>query len=175
MASRLLRPLLRHQHQHLPLPLQQQQQRATVITAPFLSALHRRRIPPLSSSFLSARHQQQMAQLSTPPAGKFEFLVIVPDKPGMQDKRMEVRPSHLEGTKPNVESGMFKTGGALLNEKPESSDPSTFSFYGSTLTCVASSKEEIIELLSKDIYAKTGVWDLEKVQIWPLKTAFREP
>jgi uncharacterized protein YciI len=72
---------------------------------------------------------------------------------------------HLEGTKPLAESGFIKTGGALLNEKPESDDASKFSFYGSTLVCVASSKEEILELLNKDIYARSGVWDMESVSI----------
>ncbi|KAI8633705.1 hypothetical protein F5Y19DRAFT_470949 [Xylariaceae sp. FL1651] len=117
----------------------------------------------------------RMASLSTPPAGKYEWLVVIPDKPGMQQKRLEVRPKHLEGTKPLAESGFIKTGGALLNEKPEGDDASQFSFYGSTLVCVASSKEEIMELLSKDIYAQTGVWDLDNVQIWPAKFAFRNP
>ncbi|KAJ2997091.1 hypothetical protein NUW58_g765 [Xylaria curta] len=70
---------------------------------------------------------------------------------------------HLSGVKPLAESGFIKTGGAIFNEKPESDDASKFSFYGSTLVCVASSKEEILELLSKDIYATTGVWDLDKV------------
>ncbi|KAJ8105344.1 hypothetical protein ONZ43_g7463 [Nemania bipapillata] len=64
---------------------------------------------------------------------------------------------------------------AILNEKPESDDASKFSFYGSTLVCVASSKDEILELLSKDIYTTSGVWDLDNVQIWPAKFAFRNP
>ncbi|RYC54159.1 hypothetical protein CHU98_g12052 [Xylaria longipes] len=82
---------------------------------------------------------------------------------------------HLEGVKPLAASGFIKTGGALLNEKPEGDDASKFSFYGSSLVCVASSKEEIFEVLRKDIYATTGVWDLDNVQIWPAKFAFRNP
>ncbi|TGJ82087.1 hypothetical protein E0Z10_g6664 [Xylaria hypoxylon] len=106
-----------------------------------------------------------MAPISTPPAGQYEWLVVVPDKPGVHEKRLEVRAQHLAGTKPLVESGFIKTGGAIFNEKPESEDASKFSFYGSTLVCVASSKEEILELLSKDIYATTGVWDLDNQSI----------
>ncbi|KAI0858632.1 hypothetical protein F4860DRAFT_516647 [Xylaria cubensis] len=116
-----------------------------------------------------------MASITTPPAGKFEWLVIIPDKAGMQDKRLEIRAQHLEGVKPLAGSGFIKTGGAILNEKPESDDASKFSFYGSTLVCVASSKEEIFEVLRNDIYAKSGVWDLDNVQIWPAKFAFRNP
>ncbi|CAG8021684.1 unnamed protein product [Penicillium salamii] len=42
-----------------------------------------------------------------------EFLCILPDKPGVHAKRMEVRPSHLEGVKPHVASGAIVAGGEL--------------------------------------------------------------
>jgi uncharacterized protein YciI len=53
-----------------------------------------------------------------------------------------------------------------LNEVPTSSDPSTFSFAGSTIVIRASSREEIKELLRQDVYAKSGVWDVENVSRW---------
>lgn len=59
-----------------------------------------------------------------------------------------------------------KKTGAILNEKPESDDASKFSFYGSTLVCVATSKEELLEKLSKDIYTTSGVWDLDNVSFY---------
>lgn len=34
---------------------------------------------------------------------------------------------------------------------------------GSTFVAVAESKAEVIETLNKDIYARSGVWDVEKV------------
>lgn len=69
---------------------------------------------------------------------------------------------------------------------------------GSTLVAEADSKQDIIDILSKDIYATSGVWDIEKVripfallhdhelgprltyvyfkvQIYPFKCAFRNP
>jgi hypothetical protein len=33
-------------------------------------------------------------------------------------------------------------------------------------------KEEVLAEIKKDIYATTGVWDLEKIQIYPFKAAF---
>lgn len=51
----------------------------------------------------------------------------------------------------------------MLNEIPEGSDPSKFSFAGSTIVIEAASREEIKELLRKDIYAQSGVWDVENV------------
>ncbi len=53
--------------------------------------------------------------------------------------------------------------GALLNSVPEDDDASKFDFMGSTLVCIAESKEEIMADLKKDIYATSGVWDVEKV------------
>lgn len=37
-------------------------------------------------------------------------------------------------------------------------------FVGSTMVAVASSKEEVLDLLKNDIYAKEGVWDFSKVR-----------
>ncbi|RYP02752.1 hypothetical protein DL764_005626 [Monosporascus ibericus] len=114
--------------------------------------------------------------VQTPPPGKYEWLVVVPDKPGQQQKRLEVRSQHFAGLKNYIESGQFKTGGAILNSKPESDDdPTKFDFYGSTIIVVAESREEVVGILEKDIYATSGVWDVEKAQIWPAKIAFRDP
>ncbi|RYP78394.1 hypothetical protein DL771_000579 [Monosporascus sp. 5C6A] len=129
--------------------------------------------------------------VQTPPPGKYEWLVVVPDKPGQQQKRLEVRSQHFAGLNKYIESGLFKTGvlpdppgfrhqereelmiyltrtgnkGAVLNSKPESDDdPTKFDFYGSTIIVVAESREEVVGILEKDIYATSGVWDVEKVR-----------
>lgn len=87
---------------------------------------------------------------------------------------------HFENMKPNVESGNWKMGGvlpfiyipyrsmrltysgAILNSVPKDDSPSSLDFAGSTLVCIANSVEEIREQLSKDIYATSGVWDMDK-------------
>ena len=53
--------------------------------------------------------------------------------------------------------------GATLEEVPESDDPSTWKFNGSTIVVEASSKEEVIGILKSDVYAKEGVWDVDNV------------
>lgn len=64
-------------------------------------------------------HQHRMASSSTTTTTtgtevrKFEWLVVIPDKPGMMAKRLEVRPQHFEGLAKAKESGMFKMGGEL--------------------------------------------------------------
>lgn len=51
----------------------------------------------------------------------------------------------------------------MLTEVPADDEPSSLQFAGSTLVATASSKEEVMEILKKDIYAQSGVWDVEKV------------
>ncbi|KAI7786425.1 dimeric alpha-beta barrel [Diaporthe eres] len=105
----------------------------------------------------------------------YEWLVVVPDKPGALAKRLEVRPQHFEGLTKLKESGAFKMGGAVLEEMPPDDEVSSMKFSGSTLMVVAESKQAVIDLIKDDIYVKSGVWDLEKVMIWPAKIAFRFP
>ncbi|KAJ4302401.1 hypothetical protein N0V88_002545 [Collariella sp. IMI 366227] len=104
---------------------------------------------------------------------KMEWLVVVPDFPGAHEKRIAIRPQHFANLTAVKDEGWMQMGGAVLNDPPTSDDPSTFSFAGSTLVVVASSREEIKELLRKDVYAKNGVWDVENAQIWPFLCAFR--
>ncbi|KAH6641769.1 hypothetical protein F5144DRAFT_600370 [Chaetomium tenue] len=111
--------------------------------------------------------------MATEAPKKVEWLVVIPDFPGAQAKRLEVRPQHFAGLGPAKESGLYQMGGAVLNEPPTSDDPSTFSFAGSTIIILASSREEIKEELRKDVYASSGVWDVENAQMWPLLCAFR--
>jgi hypothetical protein len=39
-------------------------------------------------------------------------------------------------------------------------------FAGSALVAYGSSKEEVIEMLKKDVYAENDVWDFNKVSGW---------
>ncbi|KAI1763984.1 hypothetical protein GGR53DRAFT_495735 [Hypoxylon sp. FL1150] len=135
---------------------------------------------PLSSAsrFARLRHpivKIPMASITAPPPGKHEWLVVVPDKPGTTQKRLEVRAQHFEGLKPFVESQQFKLGGAVLKDKPESDDPSTWDWYGSSIVVVAESKEEVKKIIENDIYTRTGVWDTENALILAGKFAFRFP
>lgn len=83
-------------------------------------------------------------------------------------------PPHLPATghtKPDADSH----SGAVLEEMPPDDEVSSMKFSGSTLMVVAESKQAVIDLIKDDIYVKSGVWDLEKVMIWPAKIAFRFP
>ncbi|KIY50373.1 hypothetical protein FISHEDRAFT_71976 [Fistulina hepatica ATCC 64428] len=48
-----------------------------------------------------------MSTATTP--AKYRFLVYAPDAPGMAAKRMEVRPTHVEGLQKNVKDRFVRT------------------------------------------------------------------
>ncbi|PBP21733.1 YCII-related domain protein [Diplocarpon rosae] len=120
---------------------------------PRLSVIPTSKIPTVRKSI------RTMASASAPE--KFEWLVIMPDQPGKLAKRMEVRPDHFEGLKAGVDRGFWKMGGALLEEVPKDGDG--LKIQGSAMVALASSKEEVIEQLKADTYARNEVWDFSKV------------
>ncbi|ODM18677.1 hypothetical protein SI65_05294 [Aspergillus cristatus] len=102
-----------------------------------------------------------------------EFLCILPDNPNAPDIRKKVRPIHYEGIKPLVETGRLVVGGAMLEKHPAEGEDALFK--GSMIVYTGESVEDVREAINGDIYAKSGVWDLEKVQIIPYVSAVRKP
>lgn len=60
--------------------------------------------------------------------------------------------------------------GAMLQAHP--ADGESPSFKGSMLLAVAESEAEVRALLEKDVYATSGVWDMEKVQVIPVSVFY---
>lgn len=63
----------------------------------------------------------------------------------------------------------------MLNSVPADDEPSSLDFAGSSLVVVASSKEEVLDILKQDVYAQNGVWDVDNVSFllssfirWPI-------
>ncbi|KAJ5474970.1 hypothetical protein N7539_008036 [Penicillium diatomitis] len=110
--------------------------------------------------------------MASAPSAKKEFLCILPDFPGAQEKRLAVRPEHLEGVKPLVSSGEIVAGGAMLESHPAEGEP--LKFKGSMMLAVAESEADVRKLLENDIYTRSGVWDLANAQIIPFKSAVRK-
>ncbi|QSZ31717.1 hypothetical protein DSL72_001284 [Monilinia vaccinii-corymbosi] len=102
------------------------------------------------------------AAAAAPATEKLEWLVVLPDNEGALERRVSVRPKHFEDLKTGVESGFWKMAGAFLSEPPTGDSP--LKFQGSCMIALASSKEEVIEVLKKDIYADNDVWDFSKVK-----------
>ncbi|KIX03813.1 uncharacterized protein Z518_07366 [Rhinocladiella mackenziei CBS 650.93] len=104
------------------------------------------------------------------PGASIDWIVLIPDHENALEKRMKARPSHLEGLQPRIKCGAWVMGGATVSSPPIEGEPKQFN--GSCLVARAQSKEEVMEELRKDVYAKEGVWNLDKAQVLPLMTAF---
>ena len=78
---------------------------------------------------------------------------------------------HLEGVIEPHKSGQIPFGGAYMSSPPV--EGQTPPMIGSALIIVASTKDEVVERLKSDIYCKSGVWDVDKAQIWPFRSAIR--
>ncbi|MCJ1374701.1 hypothetical protein MMC20_005933 [Loxospora ochrophaea] len=75
---------------------------------------------------------------------------------------------HLRNLAPQVENGFW----ALLDEPYR--EGSSMKISGSAILANAVSKEEVLEVLKRDVYSTSGIWDWSKVQIYPFKSAVRK-
>ena len=77
------------------------------------------------------------------------FLIIAYDGEGMLEKRMEVRPRHLEGME-KLGKKVVCAGGLLDDEGK---------LKGSVLVMEFQNREEVDEYLANEIYVKEHVWE----------------
>lgn len=93
-----------------------------------------------------------------------EYVVIVKDFPGTLDQRLKVRAQHMDGAKADNQMSLMPTGGGIADEFPNEGEQ--FQFVGSMLLMKAENKDKVVERLKKDIYATSGVWDVDNAQIY---------
>ncbi len=84
-----------------------------------------------------------------------QFLIKAYDGAGKLDKRMEVRPRHLEGMK--TLGKQIICAGGLLNDKGE--------MKGSALVLDFPDRAALDEYLSNEPYVTEGVWEKVEVEI----------
>ncbi|EXJ71705.1 uncharacterized protein A1O5_05513 [Cladophialophora psammophila CBS 110553] len=109
-----------------------------------------------------------MSSSSTPTK---EWLVIIPDHSNALEKRLAVRPQHLQALKPKIDAGIVVFGGATLSKQP--SEGETPDMTGSAMLIKANTEQEVRDFLENDPYTKGGAWDVSKAQIRPFKCAVR--
>lgn len=85
-----------------------------------------------------------------------QFIIRAYDGEGMLDKRMRVRPRHLEGMK-KMNSHIICAGGLLDDDGK---------MKGSALVMDFGSREELDEYLAGEPYVTEGVWD--KIVVEPM-------
>jgi uncharacterized protein len=144
---------------------------------------------------LSVSSSKFVRTMATGTAPLQEWLVIIPDFAGALEKRMAARPKHLEGLKSDRDDMWLWGGafwpcglevvvcvmeqtdadlGAMLEEPVKEGDAGPPKMKGSAMLIGAKTKEEVIERVKKDIYVAQGVWDVEKVEIIPFRSALRK-
>jgi uncharacterized protein YciI len=89
-----------------------------------------------------------------------QFVITAYDGAGMLDKRMEVRPLHLEGME-QLKSHLIAAGGLLDDEGK---------LKGSVLIMEFNSCEEVDEYLAGEIYVTEHVW--EKITVERMNVVF---
>lgn len=78
---------------------------------------------------------------------------------------MKVRPQHLEEFGASMRAGTLPVtcGGGIRSSVDGP-------LIGSMVTIEASSVEEAKDILKKDIYATSGVWDVDNAEVYPVST-----
>ncbi|KAJ8518046.1 hypothetical protein ONZ45_g4849 [Pleurotus djamor] len=101
------------------------------------------------------------------------FFVYAPDKTeeGTYERRLSVRPQHLEMAKENIAKGFIRVGAALLTPESIATPDAEKKLIGSTFICEAETLEDVKKAVEADIYYTSGVWDAEKIVILPLIAA----
>ncbi|EAU91565.1 hypothetical protein CC1G_02054 [Coprinopsis cinerea okayama7 len=115
--------------------------------------------------------------MSTAAPAKHKFLVYAPDKTeeGTFEKRLSVRPKHIEVAHERNIAGIVKLGGAVLTPESISSPTAQKKMVGSAFIFEAESLEEVKKMVEGDIYYTSGVWDPEKIIILPFVNATPMP
>ncbi|EKM80793.1 hypothetical protein AGABI1DRAFT_83753 [Agaricus bisporus var. burnettii JB137-S8] len=101
------------------------------------------------------------------------FFIYAPDntKEGTLDKRLSVRAKHLETATANFGSGFVRVAGALVTPESIASPDAPKKMVGSAFICEAEHIDQVWEMLKKDIYYTSGVWDVEKIVVLPYMIA----
>lgn len=94
-----------------------------------------------------------------------EWLVLLYDTPA--NKRLDFRPAHLKKLPELVKSGFVTSAGPFFKDNG-------VDFAGSMYTIEAESKEAVMDVLQRDVYAKEKVWDLNNVVIHPFLPVVRK-
>ncbi|KAL7756885.1 hypothetical protein ACKLNR_013878 [Fusarium oxysporum f. sp. zingiberi] len=93
-----------------------------------------------------------------------EWIVLIPDIEGSLETRMRVRETHIKDMLRHIDSGLFQMGGGTLAGN---------TVDGSAIIARAKSEADIMSVLKTDIYARSGVWNLEKIKFIPFKCVYR--
>lgn len=89
-----------------------------------------------------------------------QYLIIAYDNEKSLDKRMEARSAHVEGTQKLMQEGKIESACAMIEEEE---------MVGSTVLTNFETEDELNDWLENEPYVKGGVWNMDEIQIVPIK------
>ena len=89
-----------------------------------------------------------------------QYLIIAYDYEDALEKRMEARPAHVEGTQKLMAEGKIVSACALIEDDK---------MVGSSVVTNFEDEDEFDEWLVNEPYVKNGVWNMEEIQVVPIK------
>ncbi|KAB8437406.1 hypothetical protein FH972_025084 [Carpinus fangiana] len=105
----------------------------------------------------------------------YNWLAQLPYKPSEVQARVSNFQDHLAYIKSQVAAGKITMAGPTFSSQPSSPEDAQTKGSGSVRVVNASTEEEAWALVKGDPFAKTGVWDLEKSTLLPMKVAVVKP
>lgn len=94
-----------------------------------------------------------------------EYFVYIPDHHNAHEKRREFVKQHNQEAGPLVKAGRVPWFGSTLDH--HGSEGEVPAEAGTVMVIKAENDDEVKEIIKKDIFVYEGVWDFEKLQIWP--------
>ncbi|KAL0956198.1 hypothetical protein HGRIS_002355 [Hohenbuehelia grisea] len=106
-----------------------------------------------------------------------KFFVYAPDytDEGTFQRRMSVRPKHLEKIAELKNAGKIRVGGVLLSPESVETADAEKKIIGSTLICEYENIGQVREMIESDIYWSSNIWDKERLVILPFVPAIPTP
>jgi len=89
-----------------------------------------------------------------------QYLVIAYDYDNVLDKRMEARPAHVEGTQKLMAEGKIVSACAMIEDEK---------MVGSSVVTNFANDDEFNDWLENEAYVKAGVWNMDEIQVVPVK------
>ncbi|KAG1904379.1 uncharacterized protein F5891DRAFT_42829 [Suillus fuscotomentosus] len=101
------------------------------------------------------------------------FVVWAPDytDEGALERRLAVRPAHLENAKKLINQGILRVGGGLLTPESVNAAAADIKFVGSCLIYEGETIDAVRKIVEEDLYYTADVWDKEKIVILPIALA----
>jgi len=117
----------------------------------------------------ASRGVASFRSMSTTLSNRQMFFVYAPDKTdeGTLQRRLSVRPKHLERSTKMFETGFIRVAGAMLTPESIQTPSSEKKMIGSVLILEAENMGAVRKAIEEDIYYTSGVWDPEKLIITP--------